>query len=199
MNPDSAYILRLGATCFFVSLALMTITQIFNTIYHKRARMQSFVVIDHAEYALFLPNPVTKRLKILIMFFAYSMFTFFIFYAKTIQAAYWLLAGIYTACLLLALADYRFRKRQIARLDKKTNTLEVKEKIYSLATYALCIDDRRFVGPDGSDTYGLYLQHEKEWKLVHGYSIRTDIQALKDAIESRARAVHTDSSLRSLS
>lgn len=187
MDTDQQQILKLAATCFFTSLALSTIAGILGYIYHKRAKMQSFVVIDHFDQALFLPNPVTKKFKAVGLFFHYSLFSMLVAGIKEWQTACIALAAIYAVSLLLALGGYFLRKREIARLDKTARDLIVKGKRYSLFNHELRIDDRRLTGGDGSDEYGLYLKHKNKWTLVHGFSIRSDITALSEAISKRAR------------
>jgi hypothetical protein len=178
----------IGTYTFFIGLSLSVLITVFSNLYHRWRKIGSFVVITDGNNVTIRSNPLTLTFNSINLFFVYSLLGITVSAVNNTQQAYRLLVGIYVLSLMAALVHYYTKSKYKVIINRERQIVNIKGKMYSLSEFFFIIDEQKYLLLDSpsSDSYGLFITNaNNRRRLVYGYSIKSDIQRLKDKIEEK--------------
>ncbi|HEX2533139.1 MAG TPA: hypothetical protein VHK69_05360 [Chitinophagaceae bacterium] len=177
--------LYLAAITFFSGLVLSTAVVIATTLYHRKKGLHSFLLEQEGPVLLVRNNRLTVKCNAVSRFFLYSLFTFFIASADDMRKACIALALIYAICFIVVVLEFYTQASYKAILNRSRNSIRLGKNEYPLADWSLHIRKKKYRISEEDDGYGLFLQNRKgQTRLLYGYSILQDIEALKNELEA---------------
>jgi len=167
-------------TCIIGLVGYITI-MITLTLLHKWKNINSFVLSENNTKIIIRNSKSNTYFISVAHFFLLSLSTILIVTDIVKVDRSLQLVAIYLVCLIIASIEFIRRRNLKVIIDVATNSIILKNKIYSLLEYnQFEIADRRFWTSDQIDSYGLYIKNiNNHYKFIYGYSTYRDIEDLK--------------------
>jgi hypothetical protein len=183
IEMDSLY---LASITFFTGLALYTLISIASIIYHKRKRLHSFLVEQNADFIRIKRNAVTTQFNLASRFFLYSLFTITAASLNSFTKAVTVIGSIYFLSFIAIVLEYYLKRSYHVMINTNAVTITIENEDYSLEEWTPVIRKKKYDLSENYDLYGLFIENkEAKLRLVYGYSVLWDIEALKNQIEER--------------